>query len=161
MWGDNMERELGFGDVQELKLPCPVVALKAEKVKHVQCGGQFTVCIGDVKSKTPSESNFNNLQTFGVQYQPLDKPTENIDAARSGHKSSAGKSIERVRERDDSSVKKLFSSAESELIYLRQKLLLATEQNKQILKDNKSLKREISKELKPLIQEQQVANSNL
>ena len=150
MWGDNMERELGFGDVQERRLPCPLVALKAEKVKHVECGGQFTVCIGDVKSKSPSETNLNNLQTFGVKYQPLDKcTTASIDAARSGHKSSSGKSIERVR--DDSSVKKLFSSAESELIYLRQKLLLATEQNKQILKSNKSLKREISKELKPLI----------
>lgn len=122
-----MERELGFGDVQERKLPCPVVALKAEKVKQVKCGGQFTVCIGDVKSKPPSESKFNNLQTFGVQNHPLDKVTENFDAARSGHKSSSGSTVERAREKVDSSVKKLFSSAESELIYLRQKLLLANE----------------------------------
>ena len=159
MWGGNLERELGFGDAKERQLPCPLVALKAEKLKHVQCGGQFTVCIGDVKTKS-SESKFNKHQTFGAQYSPAEQATENAAVGR-WHNSSSGKSLERAQARENSSVKKFFSSPESELIYLRQKLLLASEQNKQILKENKSLKLEIAKELKPQIQQQQVANSNL
>lgn len=47
IWGANAQGELGVGDCEERSLPSPIVELKGCKVEQVQCGGSFSIGVGE------------------------------------------------------------------------------------------------------------------
>jgi alpha-tubulin suppressor-like RCC1 family protein len=50
-WGSNMNGELGLGDLDPRSKPTLIESVKRHKILKIVCGGQFSMAIGEIKTK--------------------------------------------------------------------------------------------------------------
>ena len=54
-WGPNENGELGIGDKEPRVHPFPILNLKGKVVTNIQCGNNFTICLGSqVRKEIPA-----------------------------------------------------------------------------------------------------------